>query len=246
MRRYGPAVILLLCGAAILRIALFSNLYLRYVQPALHPYLITSGALLSFLGLLRAAQVTLDRRRRNEPGDGHSHDEEQGRAHAHGSRAAWLLAVPALLLLLSPPPALGSYSADREEAQRTAQGVGTFPALPHGNPVDLTLGAFTSRAIYDSGRSLKGRTIRMTGFVTRGKGDTWYLTRLFVTCCAADATAYKTEIRGAQAPAPDTWVSVTGVWHPKGSLGSAQAWPPVLDADSVKRVKEPQDPYEKR
>ncbi|WP_425314604.1 hypothetical protein [Streptomyces bicolor] len=32
VRRYGPAVLLLLTGAAVLRISLFSELYLRYVQ----------------------------------------------------------------------------------------------------------------------------------------------------------------------------------------------------------------------
>lgn len=245
MRRYGPAVILLLCGAAVLRISLFSDVYLRYVQATLHPYLIVSGILLSLLGLLRGLQVTLDRGRRHEAGDGHGDDQAHGPVHSHGARAAWLLAIPALLLLVSPPPALGSYSAEREAARRAAQDVGVFPALPRQDPVDLTLGAFTSRAIYDSGRSLTGRTVRMTGFVTRD-GDTWYLTRLLVTCCAADAAAYKVEVRGVRAPAADDWVSVTGVWHPKGSLGSDEAWPPVLDAVSVKRVKEPENPYEKR
>jgi uncharacterized protein len=43
--------------------------------------------------------------------------------------SAWL-SVPLLALLLFPPPALGSYSAAREDAQRAAQGVGTFPARP--------------------------------------------------------------------------------------------------------------------
>ncbi|WP_369260716.1 TIGR03943 family protein [Streptomyces sp. R35] len=170
---------------------------------------------------------------------------------AHGQqfptpRIAWLLAVPAAALLLFPPPALGSYSAEREAAQRAAQGVGTFPALPSGNPVELTLGQFTSRAIYDSGRSLSGRTVRMTGFVTRGDNGTWYLARLLITCCAADASTYKIRIKGADAPVNDTWVTVTGTWHPKGKLGSEEAWPPVLDATAVKTVKQPDNPYERR
>jgi uncharacterized membrane protein YcgQ (UPF0703/DUF1980 family) len=44
----------------------------------------------------------------------------------------------------------------------------------------------------------------------------------------------------------DTWVTVTGVWHPKGELGTDAAWPPVLDATSVRRVEQPADPYEQR
>ncbi|MCF1599014.1 TIGR03943 family putative permease subunit, partial [Streptomyces muensis] len=153
-----------------------------------------------------------------------------------------------LALLLFPPPALGSYSAEREAAQRAAQGVGRFPALPAGNPVELTLAEFGSRAIYDSGRSLAGRTVRLTGFVTRDADGTWYVTRLLVACCAADATTSKVEIRGADADAPpaDAWVTVTGTWHPEGELGTDEAWPPVLDATGVRRIGQPANPYEVR
>ncbi|MFG2553842.1 TIGR03943 family putative permease subunit [Streptomyces sp. NPDC048581] len=258
MRRYGPAVLLLLTGAAILRISLFGELYLRYVQQALRPYLVVSGCVLVGLGLVAAVV-----RRRERPEDerqeydgedhapAHDHDEEgasHGHDHGHSPRIAWLLTLPALALLLFPPPALGSYSAEREAAQQAAQGVGAFPALSSGNPVDLTLAEFSSRAIYDSGRSLAGRTVRLTGFVTRDDdGDgTWYVTRLLVACCAADATTSKVEIRGADAPPVDAWVTVTGTWHPKGKLGTDAAWPPVLDAASVRRIAQPSNPYERR
>ncbi|MGI5376845.1 TIGR03943 family putative permease subunit [Streptomyces sp. CA-251387] len=253
MRRYGPAVLLLLTGAAILRISLFSELYLRYVQQALRPYLVVSGVVLAVLGVV-AAVVRLghehdDRTSDSDSdsdsdthGDGHS----RSHSHSHSPRIAWLLTLPALALLLFPPPALGSYSAEREAAQRAAQGIGTFPALPAGDTVELTLGEFSSRAIYDSGRSLAGRTVRLTGFVTRDDDGTWYVTRLLVACCAADATTSKVEIRGADAPPADTWVTVTGTWHPKGALGTDGAWPPVLDATSVRRVTQPANPYEQR
>ncbi|WP_406438165.1 hypothetical protein OHB00_26495 [Streptomyces sp. NBC_00631] len=36
----------------------------------------------------------------------------------------------------------------------------------------------------------------------------------------------------------------TGTWHPKGTLGSDAAWPPVLDARSARTVQQPSDPYE--
>uniref|UniRef100_UPI00403FEFA3 TIGR03943 family putative permease subunit n=1 Tax=Streptomyces sp. SS7 TaxID=3108485 RepID=UPI00403FEFA3 len=119
-------------------------------------------------------------------------------------------------------------------------------ALPAGDPVYLTVAAFTSRAPYDSGRSLKGRTVRLTGFATHGDVGAWYVTRLLVSCCAADATTTKVRILGADRPATDTWVTVTGTWQPKGGLGSSAAWPPVLDAKTVRQVEAPSDPYEKR
>jgi uncharacterized repeat protein (TIGR03943 family) len=249
VRRFGPAVLLVLVGAAVLRISLFSTLYLRYVQPALRPYLIASGVLLVLLAVVTAVR----RGRRGDdpdPTDDDHHDHgEGGHGHSHSAtpRLAWLLTLPAVALLLFPPPALGSYSAAREDAQRAAQGVGTFPALPAGDPVRLSVGEFSSRAVYDSGRSLKGRTVRLTGFVSRGDGSTWYVTRLVVSCCAADATTSKVEVRGSDAALPaDTWVTVTGTWHPEGKLGTDAAWPPVLSATEVTRVKQPSDPYEKR
>ncbi|MFF0012680.1 TIGR03943 family putative permease subunit [Streptomyces sp. NPDC005374] len=309
MRRYGSCLLLVLVGAAVLRISLLSDLYLRYVQAALRPYLVVSGVLLVLLGTAMAAVRRTEREAPKEDahGDAHetgheaaygdareagyedergdtreaaygearetareaayeaaygdvrgaayedAHSDAHGDAHGHGHgaagpRVAWLLTLPALALLLFPPPALGSYSAGREAAQRAAQGVGAFPALPAGDPVELTVGEFGSRAVYDSGHSLKGRTVRMTGFVTHGDDGTWYVTRLLVTCCAADATTSKAEVRGAAdgAPPVDTWVTVTGTWYPKGKLGTDGAWPPVVDASEVRHVKEPADPYEKR
>jgi uncharacterized repeat protein (TIGR03943 family) len=250
VRRYGPAVLLALVGAAILRVSLLSELYLRYVQAGLRPYLVISGVTLV---LLAVAVALVTRAAEGDEGDEadegapepepHDHDHGHGPA---GPRVAWFLTLPALALLLFPPPALGSYSAEREADRRAAQGVGTFPSLPAGDPVDLALGEFGSRAVYDSGRSLQGRTVRLTGFVTRDADGTWYVTRLLVSCCAADATTAKAEVRGAQAPPVDTWVTVTGTWHPEGALGSDAAWPPVVDVTSVRRVAQPDSPYERR
>ena len=272
MRHYGHAVLLALVGAAILRVSLFSDLYLRYVQVGLRPYLVVSGVVLALLALVVAVLVRTAGERKDlenpddlensdpenpenpedpeDPEDSEDPEESYSHpGHTHGPagpRVAWFLTLPALALLLFPPPALGSYSAEREADRRAARGIGTFPALPAGNPLDLTLGDFGSRAVYDSGRSLKGRTVRLTGFVTRDADGTWYVTRLLVSCCAADATTAKAEVRGTGAPPVDTWVTVTGTWHPEGELGSAAAWPPVLDATSVRRARQPDNPYEKR
>ncbi|MDQ1037596.1 putative repeat protein (TIGR03943 family) [Streptomyces sp. V3I8] len=244
------SVLLLLCGAALLRISLFGELYLRYVKEGLRPYLIASGTALIALGLLDLltrphaedatnAAPNADTKKTPLRDNPHDHD------HARTPRVAWLLTAPTLALLLFPPPALGSYSAEREEARVAAQGAGTFPALPAGDPVDLTLGAFASRAEWDTGASLAGRTVRLTGFVTRDDDGTWSVARLLVTCCAADAQALKVGIRDEEAPPADTWVTVTGTWHPTGTPGTDEARP-VLDATSVKTTTTPSNPYEKR
>ncbi|KUN97670.1 hypothetical protein [Streptomyces resistomycificus] len=54
------------------------------------------------------------------------------------------------------------------------------------------------------------------------------------------------EVRGDDPPPVGTWVTVTGTWHPEGKLGTDAAWPAVLDVASVRRVRQPADPYEQR
>jgi hypothetical protein len=68
---------------------------------------------------------------------------------------------------------------------------------------------------------MKGRTVQLTGFVTPGSAGTWYLSRLVVTCCAADAQVLKIEMHGTTAPPADAWVTVTGRWraHREGRHG---------------------------
>lgn len=112
--------------------------------------------------------------------------------------------------------------------------------------MDLSPARFSTRAVHDSGYSLKGHTVRPTGFATHDDGGARYVTRLRVACCAADATTVRAEVRGADAPEADTWVVVTGAWRPEGELGPSAARPPVLDATTVRRIAEPSDPYEKR
>ncbi|NBM16851.1 TIGR03943 family protein [Streptomyces sp. GC420] len=257
MRRGAQTMVLLLVGAGVLRITLFGDLYLRYVKEGLRPYLIVAGVLLVVLGL-----TCLVRDRRGAPGaggaddHGRSHDadveadveadvdHDDGHGHDHGGkgpRVAWLLMLPALALLLFAPPALGSYTAARERAQTVAPRT-DFPALPTSDPVPLTLTEFTARAQQDARKSLAGRSVRLTGFVTpTGKGR-WQLTRLVVSCCAADSRVLKVRVHGAEAPPADAWVTITGTWHRRGTLGTASA-EVGLDAERVERIEEPPNQY---
>ncbi|WP_370467193.1 hypothetical protein [Streptomyces sp. 5-10] len=79
-------------------------------------------------------------------------------------------------------------------------------------------------------------------FVTPGRHGTWYVSRLVISCCAADAQVRKVRVHGAPAPPADAWVTVTGTWHPTGKVGTEGA-SPALDATAVRRVPAPKDPY---
>ncbi|MFE9352961.1 TIGR03943 family putative permease subunit [Streptomyces olivaceoviridis] len=233
MRRPRQALLLALTGTGLLYTALLTDTYLRYVKAGLRPALIVSGAVLLLLGL--AGAVTRDRRH-TAGATGHGHD------HTGTPRAAWLLLLPALSLLLNPPPALGAYTAARADTKPVAEQRG-FAPLPATSPLPLTLTDFTKRVQQDRGRAVEHRTVRLTGFVTPAAGgDGWYLTRIVFSCCAADSQTVKVRVYGGEAPPADTWLEVTGTWHPRGTLGTRTA-EAALDARDVRPVAPPVNAY---
>ncbi|MFC7846466.1 TIGR03943 family putative permease subunit [Streptomyces sp. NPDC057382] len=241
MRRLFPVSLLVLSGLGLVHASLLTDLYLRYVKEGMRPFLIASGFLLLLLGAAEA--VSLRRPGKDgEPGEAHEPGDGDGHDHSGMPRVAWLLLLPALSLLFYAPPALGAYTAARE-APRPVKERSDFDPLPATSPVPLTLTDFTSRVQQDREQGIKGHSVRMTGFVTPGGGGgDWYLTRLVLNCCAADAQTVKVRIHGAPALPADTWVSVTGTWHPGGTLGTKSA-PVALDAHSVRKVPRPVNAY---
>jgi uncharacterized repeat protein (TIGR03943 family) len=234
VRRLLPALVLLLTGAGLLRIALLTELCLRYVKEGLRPYLVVSGVLLvlSAVAGLRAKRTRAgahDSAHQNERGHGNGHD------HSRHPRIAWLLILPALAMLAFAPPALGSYTANRENNKRVSFRP-HFAPLPAGDPVPLSLGDYIAYAEADREHHLQGRRVQLTGFATPGKHGRWQLTRLVVTCCAADSQVLKVAVHGTPSPPADAWVTITGTWHRTGKQAA-------LDVTKAKRIDEPPNPY---
>ncbi|MEW2162107.1 TIGR03943 family protein [Streptomyces sp. NPDC007084] len=177
-----------------------------------------------------------------EPEEHEGHDHGHDHEHSGVPRVAWLLFLPALSLLLYAPPALGAYTASREPSRAVTR-QDRFDALPATSPLPMTLTQFTRRVQQDRTQAIKGRTVRMSGLVTpdKGHGD-WYLTRIIISCCAADAQSVKVRIHGAPPLAADTWVSVTGTVHPSGRLGTSSARA-ELDARTVTKTDRPANGY---
>jgi uncharacterized repeat protein (TIGR03943 family) len=272
VKREARAVMLVLVGAAMLHLSLLTDAYVRYVRTSMRPYLIAAGAVLLLLGLARTVtavrallhESALERSERDgggRPGRGkrgrrakprhvpeaHGHGgEDDGHGHdPRGPRIAWLLALPVLTILLVSPPALGAYTAQHSAdavAKPTTADTG-FPALAKGDPLVLPIADFEVRAVWDTKQSLKGRTVQLTGFAVHGAKGGWYLSRLTITCCAADAVTYKVEVQGVAAPPQGSWVKVTGVWLPNGQTGREGAVP-ALSASVVTGIATPHNPYE--
>lgn len=47
----------------------------------------------------------------------------------------------------------------------------------------------------DDNPLLRGQPVELTGFVVPAEQDGWYLTRMKIFCCAADAAALKVRVR---------------------------------------------------
>ncbi|GAA3135697.1 TIGR03943 family putative permease subunit [Streptomyces echinatus] len=239
MKRPLQMTLLLLAGIGLLRVSLFTDLYLRYVKEGMRPLLIASGALLILLGVADA--VSYGRRRGGEEHTDHG-NESHGHHHSTTPRAAWLLFLPVLSLLLYAPPALGAYTASRA-APKAITHQDDFDPLPGISPLPITLSDFTRRVQQDRTKAIRGRTVQMAGFVTPGQqGDSWFLTRIMISCCAADAQSVKVRIYGTPALPTNTWVAVTGTWHPRGTLGTSSA-AAALDAQSEEKIAKPVNAY---
>ncbi|NQU37529.1 MAG: TIGR03943 family protein [Actinobacteria bacterium] len=244
MNREIQSILLILIGTATLRISL-SDVYLRYVKAGMQPYLVISGAVLLALGIWALIDVV-----RASPTASASPDpsaestQEDDHGHSHGlSYMAWMLVLPVIAILVVAPPALGAYSAGRSNATVTASDNGIYSALAPGDPVEVGVTSYASRAIWDDGKTLEGRTVEMTGFVTPDRNGGWWLTRLSMSCCAADALVTKIQVIDAPAPPTDTWVRVVGSWTPGGGTKDDRAIP-LIEADSVEEVTAPKNTYE--
>jgi uncharacterized repeat protein (TIGR03943 family) len=220
----------LLVGIVTLRISL-SRIFLYFVKPAMRPWLVASGVVLVVFGVISFLRAT---RSRAEADEDHHH---------HVPRAAWLLIAPMLTLLAITPAPLGSFAAGRQSSVRGISRT-HFDALPGSTngAVDLTLSEFVDRGLYDQKHSLEGAVVRLKGFVTSGTGSasSFYLNRLVITCCAADAFPVQVTVLGPKAPPTDAWVAVTGVWQ----SGRRQTEDAQIRARIVTPILPPEDPYE--
>jgi uncharacterized repeat protein (TIGR03943 family) len=236
--RTAQNLLLVLIGVALLRITVASSEFLNYVRPAFRVLLVVAAAVMVLLGVVGQWRDT----RASVPvGDDHGHGSA-------GPRVAWLLTLPILGIFLIAPPALGSFTASRAPA-RTAPAAAApangYAPLSAAAPTPMKIGEFIGRAFAPQDghpATLQGRQVVLTGFVMPGREGGWYLTRMHIACCAADAFPMQVVVRGAAMPPKESWVQVTGTWKPssKGKWTSVQP----ITALAVRRIPKPHDPYE--
>lgn len=231
MNRNAQAVVLTALGAVALRVGATDE-HAQYVNSWMQWPLIVSGALMVLLAFTRVFE---------RPGAG-------GDEHADGGHratpAVWALLLPVTVAFVVQPPALGAYVADRRvnEVGASSYEEAAVAPFPEGQTNDVLVSEFvTLAATY--GEVLEGNEFRLVGFVTRDD-DEWFVTRLSISCCAADAAAFRVQVQGAESPAEEQWVEVVGRWVSGTGDGVDPAEAPAVEASSVTPVDAPKRQYE--
>ena len=234
MTRAVQGTLMLAVGLVAARLVV-TDAYLNYVKASMGIWLLVAAAVLVLVGLATVVSTFVGRARRHEP-----HDHPM-------TRAAWLLLLPALAVVVIPTDPLGSFAVDRRDfCQSDATADMSFAPLPRSDaPVEMGLREFVDRAFLDKKRSLADRSVRLTGFVTPAlEGEGFTLSRFVILCCAADAYPVEIAARGADAPPVDSWVTVTGSWRPPE--GEVRPYVDVVEFDvrALERIDRPENPYD--
>ncbi|MGY1814562.1 TIGR03943 family putative permease subunit [Blastococcus sp. SYSU D00820] len=231
--------VLLLLGAYVLQVGL-TDAHLAYVQGGFRPFLLIAAVVLLAVGLLGIVRSWRRSRARAD-----EHD------HGHGApRVAWLLVLPALVLALVAPPALGSFTVARQtQAAPPEPESAPVAYLGENDPGEdhrtLPLNNYRLRALAEDTSVLEGRLVRLTGFVSPRDGGGWYVSRIAISCCAADALGITVVVDGDRGDLPpDQWVEVIGRYAPPQPHPVAGYPEAVIEPVSVTRIDPPADTYE--
>ncbi|MCD0449876.1 TIGR03943 family protein [Actinocorallia sp. API 0066] len=242
MTRATQNVVMVLLGGAVLWITLVTGEAINYVKPGFRPLLVAAGVVLVVLGAVGVRREWHDDRGGTEAG-------HAGHHHGHGGpRVAWLLCLPVFALFALAPPELGVYTAERSDPR-----IATVPpplddsyALPEGgpDPLPMSIPEFMGRSFeaqIGGQATLTGRRLELTGFVTTGEDGRWYLNRLQLNCCAADASTLRVTVFGVPKPPKGQWVDVVGVWRPAGTPDGTGVY--EFQAESATKTGKPDNPY---
>jgi uncharacterized repeat protein (TIGR03943 family) len=141
---------------------------------------------------------------------------------------------------------LGAFTAGRAGAAVPSPLIHRdYPALPAADPVAIQVHDYAERAAWDGGRTLAGRTVTLVGFATPNGDSGWYLTRIVITCCAADSVSYLVAVDGGgRPPVANTWLQVTETWVGSPPAPDGGGPTAAIAATSVTRVPAPAETYE--
>ncbi|MCB9437215.1 MAG: TIGR03943 family protein [Anaerolineales bacterium] len=183
----------------------------------------------------------------------HEHSHDHGHDHEHNHNSVWpvlVVAIPLAIGVLMPAKPLGANAID-------ARGIDTdFSSVSLSNSSSKSLTIVPSeRNVLDWARAFATSTnpaefndqeASVIGFVYRdGRFDDGHfmVARFTITCCVADALAIGVVVKSpedAAVLATDSWVKVQGHFQETEFDGNLI---PILYAEKVTPVEQPDQPY---
>jgi putative membrane protein len=222
-------VIALAAWAIFLGYLLVSKEISRYLGPRTY-WVVIVGAVV--FALAAAALLVVPRRPGTDP------------VSLRDALGTIVLLIPLVAVAAIPNADLGALAASRRSPLGGPTGSSLLVPAPKGGDVSFIDVHFANEsAAYAAEAGVgPGVPVDLTGFVseeTAGPGDSFELSRFYISCCAADAIPYSVTVlqRGSERRfAEDTWLRVAGTLEQTGNRY-------VVSAQSVVRVNEPNDPY---
>jgi uncharacterized repeat protein (TIGR03943 family) len=160
------------------------------------------------------------------------------------SMATLALLVPLMAVWIVPNADLGALAAANRGQLGGATSASSLIPTPDGGElsfIDIHFANESDSYAVGAGAS-SGVAVDLTGFVSEpfeGSGDTFRLSRFYVSCCAADAIPYSVAVRTSEPGrqfAEDAWLRVTGTLE-RTNDGF------LVAAEHIRPVEEPDDPY---
>ena len=232
-RRRVRAVLAVFAGAAVVRLAAVDSIARH---PVLHSYVFVLGAAMAVL----AAARLLDEVRRSRTTLG----SRRARPRVLGAMA-WMLTIPvAVTLALAPTGSTPDTVRLSADAPIPVYAM-VYPRLPAGDPVRMSVVDYVTRMRSDTGGSLVGRRVELTGYLAAVPGGRWDLRHAMITCCSPRPRTFAVRLIGAL-PAgvgPGAWLRVTG-GPPPGADAARPARVAFLSIVSATVVPAPSNPVE--
>lgn len=264
-RRRGPGAglesmaqsLLLVLIGGILIVLYTSGRYLWYIKSSSGLLLVAGGGVLTIIGAIGVVLTARQRARQLRAAhEGIPVVATPPADDGHGERSAigWLLLIPILVLVIAPP-ALGADSVARTStvatvAQQPSVSESSETAAASVDGTRMTMIGFIRHTVYDSDKSVRQDRVTVTGFIAPAGPDFphgYFIARLLITCCAADAQSVRIFVPGPAPYPPDTWVDAVVTAEPGTAAANAKdglGYTPVAAVHAITSTGQPVDPYE--
>jgi hypothetical protein len=202
-RRIG-AVVGVFAGCAVVRLAAVDGIT-RHAS--LRSYVFVAGAAMTVL----AAAALLDEVRRSRAVPSPRTCARLRLRHA-SAMTAWLLTIPMAAALAVTPTGGKDPTVRLDDATPSRVYLMAYPQLPAGDPVRMSVMDYVTRVHSDTGGSLVGRQVQMTGYLESASDGRWDLRRTVTSCCSPRPLTFVVRLLGPvpAGVASGTWLRVIG------------------------------------